>query len=153
MKVYVMDIYDYLKFYQEKSVTEINWNMMDNLVLSILAYLPISSFLSSKSLGELVSYVECFSENDMPGVMSPFACKILKLINNSKRYKNMVISDFINIRNDKIEIDDNIFDNLAELEIIFMGNDFSWVNEVPIDYSSRWFWKNGCDGWNCEESE
>lgn len=59
-----MDIYDYLKFYQEKSVTEINWNMMDNLVLSILAYLPISSFLSSKSLGELASYAECFSEND-----------------------------------------------------------------------------------------
>ena len=75
------------------------------------------------------------------------------IIDSNEPIEYVLNGKSINIRNDKIEIDDNIFDNLAELEIIFMGNDFSWVNEVPIDYSSRWFWKNGCDGWNCEESE
>ena len=59
----------------------------------------------------------------------------------------------ITINNDKIVIDNEVFDNLGELEIIFMGNDFNWINEVPIDYSSRWFWKNGCNGWECEEKE
>ena len=59
----------------------------------------------------------------------------------------------IMINNDKIVIDNEVFDNLGELEIIFLGNDFNWINEVPIDYSSRWFWKNGCNGWDCEEKE
>ena len=59
----------------------------------------------------------------------------------------------ITINNDKIVIDNETFDNLGELEIIFLGNDFNWINEVPIDYSSRWFWKSGCNGWDCEEKE
>ena len=135
-----MNIYDYLKFYKEKSVTEINWNMMDNLVLSILAYLPISSFLSSKSLSELVSYAECFSENDMPGVMSPFACKILKLINKSKRYKNMVISDFINIRNDKTQFGAMCV-SLGNIKTIaFKGSDgtfISWLENIRMSYMDK----------------
>ena len=49
----------------------------------------------------------------------------------------------------KITVGNNIYENLGELEIIFCGNDFSWFNEMPIDYATRFFWKNGCDGWNC----
>ncbi|MCI5773554.1 MAG: hypothetical protein MR210_03225 [Erysipelotrichaceae bacterium] len=56
----------------------------------------------------------------------------------------------IQVTQDKITIGTQTFENLGELEIIFCGNDFSWYNEMPINYASRFFWKNGCDGWNCE---
>ena len=38
------------------------------------------------------------------------------------------------------------YDNPGELELIFMAEDYSWINSIPIDYASRWFWKNGYDG-------
>lgn len=50
-----------------------------------------------------------------------------------------------------IKIGDKEFYNLGELEIIFCGNDFSWFQEMPINYASETFWKRGCDSWNCYE--
>lgn len=52
---------------------------------------------------------------------------------------------------DYIKIGDNEFHDLGELEIIFCGNDFSWFQEMPINYASEAFWKRGCDTWSCYE--
>lgn len=135
-----MNIYDYLNFYQEKTITEINWNMMDNLVLSILAYLPISSFKDAKSLAELTSYASSFLKSDMPGLMSPLAIKILKLINNSKRYKEMFISDFTNIRNDKTQFGAMCV-SLGNIKtIVFKGSDgtfISWLENIRMSYMDK----------------
>lgn len=132
-----MNIYEYLKFYQEKTITEINWNMMDNLVLSILVYLPISSFEDAKSLAELASYASRFLKSDMPGVMSPLAYKTLKLINNSKRYKDMFISDFTNIRNNKTQFGAMCV-SLGNIKtIVFKGSDgtfISWLENIRMSY-------------------
>lgn len=56
----------------------------------------------------------------------------------------------ITIDENRIEIGNQIYEGLGELEIIFCGNNFEWFNEMPIDYAARFFWKNGCDGWVCE---
>lgn len=56
----------------------------------------------------------------------------------------------IQISPEKIVIGDQTFEDLGELEIIFCGDNFDWFNEMPINYASRFFWKNGCDGWSCE---
>jgi hypothetical protein len=37
----------------------------------------------------------------------------------------------------------------GEMELCFCSDDFSWLNPISIDYSSRYFWKNGCSGWDC----
>ena len=37
----------------------------------------------------------------------------------------------------------------GELQIMFCGDGFEWLNPIPIDYASGHFWKKGCDGWNC----
>lgn len=55
----------------------------------------------------------------------------------------------ININNEQITINDEVFDNIGELELIFVGKDFDWYWEMPIDYASRFFWRNDCDGWSC----
>lgn len=54
------------------------------------------------------------------------------------------------IAEDKISLGDQIFDELGELELIFFGEDGSWYHEMPIDYASSYFWKKGCDSWECE---
>ena len=55
----------------------------------------------------------------------------------------------IDLTKDGILINGAPYDSPGELELIFMAEDFSWINSVPIDYASRWFWKNGCDGFDC----
>ena len=37
-------INDYLKFYKDKPLNEIGWNQIDNLLCSILVYIPIPNF-------------------------------------------------------------------------------------------------------------
>lgn len=74
------------------------------------------------------------------------------IIDSNEPLEYQLNDKLITINSDEILIGDNIYDDLGELEIIFLGNDYSWVNEVPIDYSSRWFWKNGCNGWECNKN-
>ncbi|MPN45965.1 hypothetical protein SDC9_193544 [bioreactor metagenome] len=51
----------------------------------------------------------------------------------------------------EIIIGNQTFDNLGELEIIFFDENMGWYQDIDIDYASRFFWKNGCNGWECEE--
>ncbi len=55
----------------------------------------------------------------------------------------------ITLLEDDIRVDNASVGTPGELQIVFMDDEFSWINPLGIDYSSRWFWKNGCDGWNC----
>ena len=47
-------------------------------------------------------------------------------------------------------IDDESIAEPGEMQLVFMPEDGRWFNPIGIDYASRWFWKNGCDGWQCE---
>ena len=38
-------IYDYLEHYKDKSLKEVSWNVMDNLLCAIIVYIPIESFM------------------------------------------------------------------------------------------------------------
>ncbi len=55
----------------------------------------------------------------------------------------------ISIDEQEIRIGNQNIVNLGELELIFCGNDFSWIHEMPLDVHSKAFWKNGCAGWVC----
>lgn len=55
----------------------------------------------------------------------------------------------IAINYDKISVGNEIFDSSNEMEIIFCGNDLDWFQPIGIDYATRYFWHNQCDGWNC----
>ena len=57
--------------------------------------------------------------------------------------KTIVIND------DEIIINGETFE-VGELSIIFTNEEMTWFNSIPIDYASRYFWKNGCDNWACE---
>lgn len=55
----------------------------------------------------------------------------------------------VSVSSENIQVNDKMFTELGELEIIFCSNDFSWFHEMPIDYASRYFWRNECDSWAC----
>ena len=62
----------------------------------------------------------------------------------------MMVSDHkITLSEDDIRIENASVGTPGELQIVFLDDAFSWINPLGIDYAARWFWKNGCDGWNC----
>ena len=56
----------------------------------------------------------------------------------------------ITISTSSVTIDDTTYDKTGEMQIIFADKNRSWTNDINIDYASKWFWKNGCDGFTCE---
>ena len=56
----------------------------------------------------------------------------------------------IEITTDQVVIDDTEYAKTGEMQIIFMDSNHTWTNDINIDYASKWFWKNGCDGFTCE---
>lgn len=56
----------------------------------------------------------------------------------------------IDIQRDKVLINNQEYDKTGEMQMIFTNLEGTWVNDMNIDYASKWFWKNGCDGFTCE---
>ena len=50
-----------------------------------------------------------------------------------------------------ILIDEKSIEEKGEMQLVFMPEDGRWINPIGIDYASKWFWKNGCDGWQCDD--
>ena len=59
----------------------------------------------------------------------------------------------IKLDEEGIQLNGHAYCEPGEMEIYFLADDLLWVNAVPIDYASRWFWKNGCDGFDCDLSK
>ncbi|MBQ1383518.1 MAG: hypothetical protein IIY73_06370 [Solobacterium sp.] len=55
----------------------------------------------------------------------------------------------IRLASDGIYINGESVCGPGEMQLVFAAPDYSWTNSIPINYASRWFWKNGCDGFDC----
>lgn len=130
-------IYDYLDYYKNCSFDEVSFNQMDAMLFSCLVYLPIKSFSKAKSYKDFVPYAYSFYKEDFSGVMKPSSFSLLNKIKSSKRYENIVISNFENVRNKDtqfgamcIRFDDNLL-------IAYKGSDsslISWVENLRLNY-------------------
>ena len=49
-----------------------------------------------------------------------------------------------------ILFDGEHYDTTGQMDLYFLAEDLQWINAIPIDYATRWFWKKTCDGWTCE---
>ena len=98
-----MNIYDYIKKYGNYSFKEKTFCEIDNLVFSLLVYLDFSEFLVDfGTINEVgIPFLNRYSYRDMNKYVpaSRDAYKCLKSIVNTKRYKDIVMSDYVYIGN------------------------------------------------------
>lgn len=137
-------IIDYLKFYSNASLNEVKWNNIDNLMASIIVYLPVPSFKEDKNLKELSDYTTK-NEADIRGFTETKAIEILNTIKNSKRYKNITISNFINIKNEDSQFGACIIKTDQEKIISFKGTDRSligWLENFRLMYEYPTYTQN-----------
>lgn len=129
-------IIDYLKFYSNTSLDDVKWNDLDNLMCSILAYLPVPSFNEGKSLRDLYDYT--ISEKlETSSFMAPKAMEVLNIIKDSKRYDKIIISNFNNIKNEEVQFGACVIKTKKEKIISFKGTDGSfigWLENLRLAY-------------------
>lgn len=138
-------IYDYLDYYKNCSFEEVGFNQMDAMLFACLVYLPIKSFSENKSYKDFVSYAYTFYKDDYSGVMKPSSFALLNKIKTSKRYENIIISNFKNVRNNDTQFGAmgvRFNDNLL---IAFKGSDsslISWIENLRLNYQYPTYTQN-----------
>lgn len=138
-------IYDYLDYYKNCSFEEVGFNQMDAMLFACLVYLPIKSFSENKSYKDFVSYAYTFYKDDYSGDMKPSSFALLNKIKTSKRYENIIISNFKNVRNNDTQFGAmgvRFNDNLL---IAFKGSDsslISWIENLRLNYQYPTYTQN-----------
>lgn len=130
-------IYDYLDYYKNCSFEEVGFNQMDAMLFACLVYLPIKSFSENKSYKDFVSYAYTFYKYDYSGVMKPSSFALLNKIKISKRYENIIISNFKNVRNNDTQFGAMSVRFNDNLLIAFKGSDsslISWIENLRLNY-------------------
>ena len=130
-------IYDYLDYYKNCSFEEVGFNQMDAMLFACLVYLPIKTFSENKSYKDFVSYAYTFYKDDYSGVMKPSSFALLNKIKISKRYENIIISNFKNVRNNDTQFGAMSVRFNDNLLIAFKGSDsslISWIENLRLNY-------------------
>ena len=130
-------IYDYLDYYKNCSFEEVGFNQMDAMLFACLVYLPIKTFSENKSYKDFVSYAYTFYKDDYSGVMKPSSFALLNKIKTSKRYENIIISNFKNVRNNDTQFGAMSVRFNDNLLIAFKGSDsslISWIENLRLNY-------------------
>lgn len=130
-------IYDYLDYYKNCSFEEVGFNQMDAMLFACLVYLPIKSFSENKSYKDFVSYAYTFYKDDYSGVMKPSSFALLNKIKTNKRYENIIISNFKNVRNNDTQFGAMSVRFNDNLLIAFKGSDsslISWIENLRLNY-------------------
>ena len=94
------NIYDYLDYYKDYSFDEVNFNMMDALLYSIISYVPIDNMnddCSIKTLNNITSTI--ITKGTMPNA----AIEIIKRMTDSVRYSGVRLYYLVKDYNDKYE--------------------------------------------------
>lgn len=138
-------IYDYLDYYKNCSFEEVEFNQMDAMLFACLVYLPIKSFSENKSYKDFVSYAYTFYKDDYSGVMKPSSFALLNKIKTSKRYENIIISNFKNVRNNDTQFGAMSVRFNDNLLIAFKGSDsslISWIENLRLNYQYPTYTQN-----------
>ncbi len=129
---------DYLYYYKNTSLEEVNINEIDILLFSVLSYLPIKSFSNELDLTGFINYVnKTVNKNDY-SKMGKIAYEILNSIKGSKRYKSLRVKNFINIKNESVQFGACIFYFGTNSIISYKGTDGSvigWFENFRLGYS------------------
>lgn len=127
---------EYIKYYKDTSIKDIGFNQIDNLLFAVLVYLPIGAF-KEKTFDELYDYSKDFTDKKNDSAMASRAFEYLEKIKGSKRYKNMIFKNYVNVVNDSMQFGACTI-RLEDITVIcYKGTDRSligWIENARIGY-------------------
>lgn len=119
-------VLDYIKYYKDIPLSKTKWNVIDNLVCSILCYLPIREFAEKINIRNLhTKLYRTVREKD--DVFIKKTIEAFGLIENSIRYKDMYVLNSFNKKNRTVQFGAMTF-KVGNTKIIsFKGTDSSYI--------------------------
>ena len=128
------NIFDYIKYYKNISFEEIKFNIMDALIYSILIYLPVKELSDGSSFKEM--YSSMYSVDFEEGSMRANSIKILEMIKDSIRYKNIKIFNYIKNENEETQFGAMTIRNNEMAFVAFEGTNGTIVGWIENFYLS-----------------
>ncbi|MBR2876831.1 MAG: DUF2974 domain-containing protein [Clostridia bacterium] len=139
-------IIDYLNNYKNIKVKDVHWNTLDNLLCAVLVYVPIEGFSKKISLEEFYNISQQKKPlPEMMGEMVRTAYIMLDIIKDSDRYKNIKVSNFINMKNENTQFGAATFRVSGKTIVCYKGTDSSligWIENFRVTYSYPTFTHN-----------
>ena len=130
-------IYDYIKYYGNYNIEKIKWNIQDNLICSILAYLPFESITKEYNIKDFYNYIKNNALLALNHKSSKQAYKLLEELIKYDRFSKLKII------NCKYILDNNtqfcaLTYKINNLTIVsFRGSDdsiISWIENIKLIY-------------------
>jgi len=128
---------DYLTYYKDTTLDELVINDLDLAFFTSLSYLPISEFSKERNINSVLEETNEIKDLRLLSGMAGYSVKLLNIIKDSKRYKGLKLSNFVNIVNSqtqfgaiKIKFDTNTI-------ISFKGTDNSligWKEDFRLSF-------------------
>lgn len=130
-------IMDYLKYYKNRTIKEVAWNDIDNLFCAIMSYVPVKEFKRAKTFNTLMDEISKINPNKITSNLGKSIIEMSKILNNSKRYKDMIFTNFMNSKDDFTQFG-AITIRLGDITIVsFKGTDGStigWLENFRLIY-------------------
>lgn len=131
-------IYDYIKYYGEIKIDEIKWNVQDNLICSLLSYLPFESFNKKYNLLDFYNYIDQNKEIALQSKSSQKSFDLLKKLLELPRYKDLYITNSEYILNTETQFCATTYSIQKNTIVSFRGSDdsmISWIENLKIAYT------------------
>ncbi len=130
-------IYEYLEKYKDIDINEYPWNNMDNLLLSILVYIPLNSFFGTKTFNEMCELIINCDIPNKSEFLAPKIKNIIEIIKDYKRYKDLKFKNFENMLNNNTQFGAMVCKIRNNKIIVFKGTDRSiigWIENFRCMY-------------------
>jgi len=141
----MLTIFDYVKCHKDVSLDELPWNLMDNLVCTILVYLPTCGFKNQKILSDIYEEVKFIDNPEKLGIVEPKSIELAKLLLDSRRYMDLRVSNFVKLKNENTQFGAVTFRIRDNTVVSFQGTDYStigWLENFRIAYEYPTYTQN-----------
>lgn len=131
------DIYTYIENNKNKTINQTPWNILDNLICTILSYLIFETKQETQTIQKYYNYITINKEKIIYSFPIKKAYEILEKIINTPRYKNIKVKNIIRKLDNNTEFAAINYE-LEDLTIIsFKGSDnslVSWIENFKLSY-------------------
>lgn len=137
-----MNIINYINQNKNKTFNDLAFNEIDNLILSLLPYINFTNIVPAFNNGTITlkEAAEKINNNNknMRGLFIANTFKMFQLMKNTKRYKDIILYNFMNIVNDDMQFGAITMRlNNKSVFVAFAGTDTSiigWKEDFKMTY-------------------
>ncbi|MCR4698366.1 MAG: DUF2974 domain-containing protein [Bacilli bacterium] len=120
-----LTIEEYVKMYQDKSLSDAPINEVDYLLFALLTYLPLKPFVNPKTMTKLKPFID--KEDKCIGKIAKRAYQIFTIMEHSKRFGHIIVSDYVLKRDNQCQFKAMTFHFGKEKIIAYEGTDGSFI--------------------------